>query len=215
MDIDPATIGVHDRYKILIGAVVPRPIAVVSTVSPDGRLNIAPFSFFNGVGSDPLTLLFCPSNKPDGTEKDTLRNCLPPPDGVGQFVINVATEQHAARIVATAEPLPFGESEFELAGLTPAPSHVVKPPRLAESPLSFECETLEIVRTNPGAPGGGNVVIGRVLWIHADDAVMDDRYHIDPEILRAIGRMAGTSYTTTRDRFDLPPGRAALESARN
>lgn len=213
MHIDPTTIDTRDRYKLLIGAIVPRPIAVVSTVSPDERLNVAPFSFFNGVGSDPLTLLFCPSNKPDGTDKDTLRNCLPAPEGVGQFVVNIATEDYAARMAATSEPLPYGESEFDLAGLTPVASHLVKPPRLAESPIAFECETLEIVRTHPGAPGGGNVVIGKVLWMHVADGLIDDRLRIDPAKLRAIGRMAGTSYTTTRDRFDLPFGRAALESA--
>ena len=80
MEIDPLSLSVADRYKLLIGCVVPRPIAFVSTISPDGAPNLAPFSFFTGVGSNPLTLLFCPSNKPDGTEKDTLRNCAPAPE---------------------------------------------------------------------------------------------------------------------------------------
>ena len=213
MDIDPASLSTRDRYKILIGVIVPRPIAFVSTISPDGRPNIAPFSFFNGVGSDPMTVLFCPANNSDGTDKDTLRNCDHPPTGVGQFVVNVATEHYAARMAATSEPLPYGQSEFDLAGLTPTPSRLVKPPRLAESPVALECETFEIVRTNPGAAGGGNVVIGRVIWIHAQDGLIDDRLRVDPDKLKAVGRMAGASYTTTRDRFDLPFGRAALEAA--
>lgn len=213
MEIDPANLDVRDRYKIMVGVIVPRPIAFVSTVDAAGRANIAPYSFFNGVGSNPMTVLFCPANNMDGTPKDTLRNAEAPPVGVGQFVVNVVTEGFAARMAATSEPLPHGESEFELAGLTPGESRVVRPPRLVESPVSLECETLEIVRTNGDAPGGGNVVIGRVVWVHAADGVMNDRMHVDPERLRAVGRMAGASYTTTRDRFDLPFGRAALEHA--
>ncbi|MBY0263026.1 MAG: flavin reductase family protein, partial [Phycisphaerales bacterium] len=131
MHLDPATLPAADRYKLLIGCIVPRPIAVVSTLSPDGRPNLAPFSFFNGVGSDPMLLLFCPANKPDGTEKDSLRNAAPVADGgTGEFVVNVATEDFARQMAACAEPLDYGQSEFDLAGLHPAPSQVVRPPRL-------------------------------------------------------------------------------------
>src|SRR5215468_11478699 len=119
MELDPAAISPADRYKLLIGCIVPRPIAFVSTVSSDGRHNLAPFSFFNGVGSDPMTLLFCPANKPDGSPKDSLRNAQPPADGgLGEFVVNVATEAYERKMAAAAEPLPYGESEFELVGLT-------------------------------------------------------------------------------------------------
>lgn len=211
MEIDPSTIGNRERYKILSGVIVPRPIAFVSTQSPDGRLNIAPYSFFNGVGSDPMTVLFCPANNADGSEKDTMINCDAPPRGLGQFVVNVVTEGYAARMAATAHPLAYGESEFELAGLTPAPSRVVTPPRLGESPVALECETLEIVRTNPGGSGGGNVVIGKVVWVHVSDEIIDAGYSIDHDKFKAIGRMAGAAYLTTRDRFDLPFGKAALE----
>ncbi len=212
MEINPESLDVAARYKLLIGCVVPRPIAFVSTVAPDGKLNLAPFSFFNGVGSNPLTLLFCPSNKPDGTEKDTLRNCEAPPIGIGQFVINVVSEPFVRAAVSTSEDLAYGESEFELSGLTPAPSSVVSPPRVLESPVAFECETTEIVRLNPGAPGGGNVVLGRVVHIFVRDDIINDRHHIDPEKLAAVGRMAGITYCTTRDRFEVPFGKAALES---
>src|SRR5580765_603384 len=99
MDLDPLALSQADRYKLLIGCIVPRPIAFVSTVSPSGRLNLAPFSFFNGVGSDPMTLLFCPANKPDGSEKDTLRNCKPVSEGgTGQFVVNAATEHYIRQV---------------------------------------------------------------------------------------------------------------------
>lgn len=213
MELDPLSIPPRDRYKLLIGAIVPRPIAVVSTLSPDGRPNLAPFSFFNGVGSDPMSLLFCPVNKPDGSDKDSLRNALPPDEGgLGEFVVNVATEELARRMAAAAEPLPYGESEFELSGLTPAPSAVVRPPRLAESPVCFECRTLQVVRLNRGAPGGGNIVIGRVVHAFVRDDLINERLHTDPARLKAIGRLGGQGYCTTRDRFDMPMGREALSA---
>jgi flavin reductase (DIM6/NTAB) family NADH-FMN oxidoreductase RutF len=211
MEISPESLPLADRYKLLIGGVVPRPIAFVSTMAPDGRLNLAPFSFFCGVGSNPMTVLFCPANDGQGNEKDTLRNCKPVEEGgTGEFVVNVAVERYAAEMSACAEPLAYGESEFELAELTPAPSVVVRPPRLAESPLCFECRTVQVVRTNPGQPAGGNIVIGRVVHMFVRDGVIDERLRIDPEALRAIGRMGGPTYTRTRDRFEMPMGRGAL-----
>src|ERR1041384_4302218 len=121
MELDPAKIAQPDRYKILIGAIVPRPIAFVSTISQDGRPNLAPFSFFSGVGSNPMTLLFCPVNKADGSEKDSLRNAKPTAEGgTGEFVVNVATDAIARQVAACAEPLPYGKSEFDLSGLTTA-----------------------------------------------------------------------------------------------
>src|SRR5262245_20904225 len=155
MEINPESISQPERYKLLIGCIVPRPIAFVSTVSPNGTsFNLAPFSFFNGVGSNPMTLLFCPANKADGSAKDTLRNCKPVSEGgTGQFVVNAAIDAYAQKVAAASEPLPYGESEFELTGLTMAPSVKVKPPRVAESPVAFECETMQVIRTHPG-PGG-------------------------------------------------------------
>jgi flavin reductase (DIM6/NTAB) family NADH-FMN oxidoreductase RutF len=212
MELDPLALSTADRYKLLIGCVVPRPIALVSTISRDGRLNLAPFSFFNGIGSDPMTLLFCPVNKPDGSPKDTLVNAQPEAEGgLGEFVVNAATEAYAARVAAAAEPMPYGESEFDLAGLTPAPSTRVRPPRVAESPVSFECRTLHVMRLNPGVVGGGNVIVGQVVHIHLADGLVNERYHTNPDYLAAIGRMGGLTYCRTRDRFEMPMGRAALE----
>lgn len=210
MTIDPLTLDLADRYKLLIGAIVPRPIALVSSVSSAGALNLAPFSFFCGVSSNPPTLLFCPANKPDGSEKDTLINCSPPPLGTGQFVVNIVSEPIARRMAACAEELPYGESEFELSGLTPAPCERVRPPRVAEAPVSMECETVQVLRLNPGVPSGGNIVIGRIALVHAAEGVVNERYHVDPAKLAAVGRMAGLTYCTTRDRFEIPWGRAAL-----
>lgn len=211
MEIDPGTLTPIDRYKLLIGCIVPRPIAVVSTRGVDGTINLAPFSFFSGVGSNPMTLLFCPANKPDGSEKDTLRNCKPVSEGgTGEFVVNVAPEVIIRQVVAAAEPLDSMDSEFDLVGLTPASSRVVKPPRLRESPVSFECRTLQVIRTNPGAPAGGNVVLAQVVHVHVRDDLINERLHTDPGKLNAVGRMGGLSYCLTRDRFDLPMGKDAL-----
>lgn len=211
MELDPEALAVGDRYKLLIGCIVPRPVAVVSTVSPSGAVNLAPFSFFAGVGSNPMTLVFCPVNRPDGGEKDTLRNCRPVAEGgQGEFVVNVAAEAYAARVAAAAEALPPGESEFELVGLTPGPSAVVAPPRVLESPVALECRTLQVLRTNPGEPGGGNVVLGHVVHVHVRDDLIDVRLRTDPAALAAVGRMGGLTWCRTRERFELPLGRPAL-----
>jgi flavin reductase (DIM6/NTAB) family NADH-FMN oxidoreductase RutF len=211
MELNPADLAQPDRYKLLIGGVVPRPIAFVSTVSREGRPNLAPFSFFCGVGSNPMTMLFCPANKPDGTEKDSLRNALPEAEGgTGAFVVNVATEAMERQVAGAAEPLPHGESEFELVGLTPAPSRVVRPPRVLESPISYECRTVRVVRTRPGQPAAGNVVLGEVVHVWVRDDLIDERFRIDPERLGAIGRMGGLEYCRTRERFSMPMGKSAL-----
>lgn len=213
MELDPAHLPPPERYKLLIGCIVPRPIAFVSTLSPDDRPNLAPFSFFNGVGSNPMTLLFCPANKPDGSEKDTLRNCKPSSEGgTGEFVVNAAIERYHRQVAAASEPLPYGESEFELTGLTPAPSAIVRPPRITQSPVAFECQTMQVIRTNAGEPAGGNIVVGRVVHIFVRDDLINERYHIDPARLHAIGRMGGMGYVRTRDRFEMPFGRGALEA---
>lgn len=213
MEIRPDDLERAERYKLLIGCVVPRPIALVSTVSPAGEVNLAPYSFFNAVGSNPMTLLFCPGNQPDGTEKDSLRNALPTDEGgTGEFVINLTAEGYIRQAVAASEILPYGESELDLVGLGTAPSRVVKPPRIAQSPVAFECRTTQVIRTNPGAPLGGNLVLGEVVHVYLSDDLVNEHFHVDPERLRAVGRMGGLTYATTRDRFDLPRGRAALEA---
>jgi flavin reductase (DIM6/NTAB) family NADH-FMN oxidoreductase RutF len=212
MELTPEDVALRDRYKLLIGCIVPRPIAFVSTISVDGRPNLAPFSFFNGVGSEPMTLLFCPANNSDGSEKDTLRNCKPVEEGgTAEFVVNTAAEAYYREVATASEPLPHGDSEFEITGLTPAPSRLVGPPRVAESPVAFECRTLQVIRTSPGAPAGGNVVLGRVVHIHLRDDLVDPNMHVDPDRLRAIGRLGGAGYCTTRDRFEVPRGLQAME----
>lgn len=224
MELDPAALAQPDRYKLLIGSIVPRPIAFVSTLGagPGGGLpNLAPFSFFAGVASEPMSVLFCPANKGDGTMKDTLRNCLPPGHeeiapasrgwaAQGQFVVNVVSRAIARQAAACAEELPYGESEFALSGLTMEPSARVRPARVRESPISFECETMQVIRLAPGVRAGGNIVVGRVVHVRVRDDLINERHHIDPALLDAVGRMGGLGYATTRDRFELPMGRGAL-----
>jgi flavin reductase (DIM6/NTAB) family NADH-FMN oxidoreductase RutF len=180
--------------------------------TPEGAYNLAPFSFFSAVGSNPMTMLFCPATKADGSDKDTLKNSVPREEGgTGQFVVNVATEDYARQVAAAAEMLPHGESEFDLTGLTPLPSTKVRPPRVAESPISFECETVHVLRTAPGEPASGNIVMGRVVCMHIDEALINEQFHVDAAGLKAIGRMGGPEYCRTRDRFKMPRGREALK----
>ncbi|MBY0114277.1 MAG: flavin reductase family protein [Phycisphaerales bacterium] len=215
MHLDPARLDPLERYKLLIGSVVPRPIALVSTVSTAGVRNLAPFSFFAGVGSNPMTLLFCPANKPDGSEKDSLRNAKPVKEGGrGEFVVNIVPAAIARQMAACAERLAENESEFDLSGLTPVESTRVAPPRVAESPVAFECVTTQVIRTNGAAAGAGNIVLGEVVGVYVRDDLINERYHIDPALLDAIGRMGGMGYCTTRDRMEIPMGRAALDSNR-
>ncbi len=221
MDLDPGQLSTTDRYKLLIGAIVPRPIALISTLCPSGTPNLAPFSFFAGVSSEPMTLLFCPANKGDGSMKDTLRNCLPighadlpaspaAARGQGEFVVNIVSRAFAERMAACAEELEYGMSEFDLSGLSRAASRVVAPARVGESLVSFECRTEQVIRLAPGTPSGGNIVLGRVVHVHAADGVINDRLHVDPAALDAVGRMGGVGYCTTRERFEMPAGAAAL-----
>jgi flavin reductase (DIM6/NTAB) family NADH-FMN oxidoreductase RutF len=202
MELDPKDLAPSDRYKLLIGSVVPRPIAFVSSQSPQGVVNLAPFSYFNAVGHIPLTLMFSISKKPDKTEKDTLRNVRPVSEGgIGEYVINLAVESYVQQVAEAAEPLPYGESEFDYLDLTPAPSKHVKPPRVAESPVAFECKTLQIVPV-----GEFNMVIGEVIHWFIKDELVDDRYRVDTHALAAVGRMAGYDFCYTRDCFTIPNG---------
>jgi flavin reductase (DIM6/NTAB) family NADH-FMN oxidoreductase RutF len=190
----------------MTGIIVPRPIALVSTVDRHGLRNLAPFSFFTGVGSNPPTVLFCPTVRaaisfgaaaePD-FRKDTLRNV----EETGEFVVNIVSEAIAAGANAASAEVPPEVDEFVLAGLTPIASESVRPPRVAESPAQMECKLLQIVYTNR-APGGGVVVLGEIVRFHVRTSLFED-FRIDPAGLDAVGRMAGNTWVRTRDRIEL------------
>lgn len=181
----------------MIGSIVPRPIAFVSTVSRDGVRNLAPYSFFNGVCSNPPTILFSTVIKKDGKHKDTLYNI----EATKEFVVNMVSEDIAEQMNICSADYPPGVDEFMESRLTPIPSTIVKSPRVKESPMSMECKLNQIVRIGDG-PGGGCVVIGEIVLFHINDALFDN-FRIDPDVLRAIGRMGGPMYTRTRDRFEM------------
>jgi flavin reductase (DIM6/NTAB) family NADH-FMN oxidoreductase RutF len=207
MEFDIASLPVGLRYNLLLGSIVPRPIGVVGTMNADGKHNLAPFSFFNAVSSEPMVLMFCPVSRADGSENDSLRNAKPIDEGgSGCFSVSLATEDAIVKVVKCAADLPFGESEFEHAGLTPRMCARIRAPYMAESPVHFECETLEVKRFAPGTPFSGNMVLGHVVYARVDDALAHPRMHIDPTKLRAVGRMGGNWYTRTGDRFELERG---------
>lgn len=196
MIVDPASQPPINTYKLLIGSIIPRPIAFVSTISADGVNNLAPFSFFNAVCADPPTVLFCPNNR--NPVKDTLANVR----ATGEFVINIVSEDIAGKMNVCSGDYAAGVDEFEVSGLTPVPSDLVKPARVLESHVNMECKVSQIISIGDNPQWGGNLVLGQVLRFHVDDAIVQD-FRIDPSKLLAVGRMGGNEYCRIRDRFEL------------
>jgi flavin reductase (DIM6/NTAB) family NADH-FMN oxidoreductase RutF len=224
MIFSPSEIPYRDLYNILLGSVAPRPIGWVSTLSSSGQPNLAPFSFFNCVCADPPLLAFAPAlrppTKPDsaadrsqgvaqgaaptaapgtapGMAKDTLRNVRE----TKEFVVNVVTYELREAMNLTSGEYDSSVNEFQLANLTPQPSKIVRPPRVAESPVSFECKLHQILDFS-NAPTGTSLVIGRIVSIHINDAHLKDG-KLDRNSLDLIGRMGGNQYTKTTERFDM------------
>ncbi|HVZ66614.1 MAG TPA: flavin reductase family protein [Lacunisphaera sp.] len=189
MIVDFQKLSPRESYPWLINAVNPRPIAWVSTISADGRTNLAPFSFFQGVCASPPTLLFTGANDRTGRKKDTVLNV----EQVPEFVVNIVPYALRDVMNQTSASLPHGESEFEKFGIAAAGSTLVKPPRVADAPVAFECKLDRIVRVGEG-PLAGNVVFGTILLAHVSDAVITGGA-IDPRKLDTIGRMGGDYYT--------------------
>lgn len=198
MIIDPEQATLRDVYFAMVGLITPRPIAWVSTVSSTGQLNLAPFSFFNGVGASPPTLMFCPANRRDGSPKDTLVNI----EQTGQFCVSVVSFAQAELMNQTSAELESGLSEFAAVGVAGQPSQRVQPPHVADSLASFECQLLQTIHLGTG-PAGANMVIGRILLMHVDDSLLDQRGRIDPAKLDTVGRLGGKAYSRTTDRFEL------------
>jgi flavin reductase (DIM6/NTAB) family NADH-FMN oxidoreductase RutF len=196
--VDPQTTEPTNVYKLMIGAIVPRPIAFVSTISLEGVRNLAAFSFFTAISANPPAVCFSPMVPGSGrSQKDTLVNI----QATREFVVNIVSEDFAEKMNLTAPEFPPEVDEFEVSGLTPLPSGLVGPPRVKESRVSMECKLIEIVSVS-AKPLGGSLVIGEVLRFHVADDVMEN-FRIDPDKLHAIGRMAGNSYVRTTDRFEM------------
>ena len=200
MQLDPSELSIRDMYAWMVRLITPRPIAWVSTLSVDGVANLAPFSFFNGVGANPPTIVFCPANRRDGTPKDTLANIC----RSGQFVVNIVTEEVAQSMNVTSADWDPDVDEFEMANIEKIDSVRVAPPRVAACRAAMECELHETIQLGTG-PGGANMVIGRIVQVHLAENLFADDGNFDATRLRAIGRMGGEEYVRTDDRFSLPP----------
>lgn len=186
----PDDLSIPAMAHILTGAVGPRPIALASTIDEDGNPNLSPFSFFNAFGSNPPILIFSPARRGrDNTTKHTYENLKQ----IDEVVINVVTYGMVQQISLASSDFPKGVSEFGKAGFSMEVSELVKPYRVAESPVQFECKVLQIIETGDQA-AAGNLVICRIVAIHIDESVLDPNGNIDPYKIDLVGRLGGDFY---------------------
>lgn len=197
IEVDPEQLSATALFGVMTGSIVPRPIAWISTVGRAGILNLAPYSMFTAVCAKPPTVVFCPSYQPPTfRDKDTYHNIA----HSGEFVINFVNDDTVAAMDATALEVAPEVDEFKLAGVTPLPSTIVEPPRVAESPISFECKLHEIV-TIGLTSGGGHIVIGTVVYMHFAEGIYTEDNHIHFDAYRPIGGLVGHSYAHIDDLF--------------
>lgn len=198
--IDPNDLSERDNYKLLTGSIIPRPIAFMTTLSSDGVLNAAPFSYFNIVTANPPMISVSVQRKHGGGRKDTSRNAIE----AGAFVVHISDEDYVERINVTAANLPPEESEVALAGLTPVASESIAVPGIAEAKVRMECVLERAIPLGGTADAPAcDLLIGRVVRFHLEESVSDDHYHIDPEALKPISRLAGSSYAKLGERFSI------------
>jgi flavin reductase (DIM6/NTAB) family NADH-FMN oxidoreductase RutF len=193
---DFASLTARERYKILIGTVVPRPIAWVTTVDARGRVNAAPFSFFNCLSADPAILALGVELRPDGAPKDTGRNIRER----GVFTVNIVSDALVEAMNVTAVPFAAGVDELALAGLATLPGSAIDCPRIAAAPAALECRLHSFLEIG----NSREIILGEVVHAHIRADAVDERLHVDPAVIDAVGRMGGHGYASTRDRFDLP-----------
>ena len=199
MIYDPAEHPFSETHKLMIGSIVPRPIALVSTTSNNGINNLAPFSYFNGVCSKPPTIMFAPARRGwDGNEKDTLINIR----ATKEFSINIVSEDIGEKMVKCSTDYEKGVDEYSKSGLSPLPSKKIKPPIVSESRISLECILNQIVQIGKEDAGSGFIVIGTIVLFHIDDEVYDNgRIILDK--LQPLGRVAGNGYVRSTNAFDI------------
>lgn len=198
MHFDPDLIDQKATYKLLTGAVIPRPIGWISSISKDGIPNLAPFSFFNAVGEDPPHVLFS-TVRPNNSNKDTLNNVLE----TGQFVVNMVVEDIVEQMNTTSQSVTPDVNEFELAGLTAIPSLKVKAPRVKESPINMECELVHHYTLEDNKHGGATIIIGRIVMFHIDESVLLDDFKINMETYKPVARLAGSNYSKLGEIFSI------------
>ena len=199
MIYDPAEHPFSETHKLMIGSIVPRPIALVSTISNDGINNLAPFSYFNGVCSKPPTIMFAPARRGwDGKEKDTLINIR----DTKEFSINIVSEDIGEKMVKCSTDYEKEVDEYSTSGLSPLSSKKIKPPIVSESKISLECTLNQIVQIGKEDVGSGFIVIGTIVLFHIDDEVYDNgRIILDK--LKPLGRVAGNGYMRSTNAFDI------------
>jgi flavin reductase (DIM6/NTAB) family NADH-FMN oxidoreductase RutF len=199
MIIDPENQHFSENHKLMIGSILPRPIAFVSTCSLDGILNLAPFSYFNGVCSKPPTIMFAPARRGyDGKTKDTLNNIR----DIGEFAVNIVSEDFAEKMVTCSTDFEPDINEFEISGLTPSSCQKIQPPYVKEARVSFECKLNQIVPIGEKGPGGGFVVIGTIVLFHVSEEVYENG-KINLKKLSPIGRLSGNNYSRITDPFEI------------
>ncbi len=198
MQFDPNQLDHAAIYKLLTGSIIPRPIGWISTISEDGVNNLAPFSYFNAVGDDPPHVMFS-TGIGNHKQKDTLNNVL----ATKQFVVNMVTEELTEQMNITAQSVDSDVDEFELAGITPIASVKIKPMRVKESPITFECELVHHYFLENHKHGGACIVIGRIVMMHFDDSVLLDNYKINLENYSPIARLAGSNYAKIGELFSV------------
>jgi flavin reductase (DIM6/NTAB) family NADH-FMN oxidoreductase RutF len=190
MHIDPTKIPIAKLHHLMLGAIAPRPIAFASTLDKRGKPNLSPFSFFNAFGVNPTTLIFSPARRGrDNTTKHTYENVKKVPE----VVINVVSREIVQQVNLASTEYAGGVNEFLKSGLTMIPSVKVKPFRVKESPVQFECKVREVIETGDQG-GAANLVICEILMIHVDDNILDEKGVIDPNKIRLVGRMGGDHY---------------------
>ena len=197
MDLELAQLPPLERYKLLIGLVIPRPIAWVSTYSANGVANCAPFSFFNVISEEPPLCILSFNWRSDREFKHTLKNIR----RTGEFVVNLADEGTANAMHLSSTELPEAESEFAKFGLTAVPAKLVKHPRIGEAAAALECRVERRIEFGPER----ELVVGEILLVHARDGIIDPvTKRISEELYRPVGRLFANRYCSTRERFDLP-----------
>ncbi len=193
MEINLKELEQRHAHDLMTSAIIPRPIAWVTTISKEGKHNLAPFSFFTGVSWAPPVLAFSVVNRADGTLKDTVKNILEVPE----FVVNIVSVDLLHAMESTAKPIPYGTDEVTLHDIHLLPSKTIAPQRIQESKVSFECTLERIVAVSEG-PNAGNLILGRIQIAHVqDDLLLNDR-EMDWSKLDALGRLSGSRYCTVR-----------------